>query len=119
MLELIQALPDPWVFLIEGAIVLTLAVLLWRNALHPLWLAVRAFVEHRERQEVINEIADHFKPNGGASLWDRITAIERRLESLAEGQEKIVNEFETFIMDRKPGGRRRNDPRDGHDAERS
>ena len=118
MLELIQALPDPWVFLIEAAIVVTLGVLLWRNALQPLWLAVRAFVEHRERQEVLAEIADHFKPNGGASLWDRIIGIERTLDKLTEGQEKIANEFETFIMDRKPGGRRRNDPKDGHDPER-
>lgn len=110
MIELLGDLTNPVALVIDGIIIVVVGNWLWKNAIQPTWRAVRGFVKQKERQEVLNEIADHFRPNGKSSLPEQVTQILKRLDSLEDGQEAIGNKIDIFIADRQPGGRRHTDP---------
>ena len=133
MTEWIDRLGDPWSIIIGLAAFLIISNWLWINALYPLWKATKGFVEQRQRQNKLNEFADHwqtpeevaldadrwetlrtiadaFKPNGKLSLVDEVRGAAADRKAIKARLEEIENKIDEFIIARKNGGHRWNDP---------
>lgn len=60
----------------------TAASVVWAKWVVPSWRFTRSVVD---AVDILVDIAAHFRPNGGSSLWDRITSLENGQQDLAEG----------------------------------
>ncbi len=109
VIDLLGDLTNPVAVIIDLFILLIVSNWLWKNAFRPGYLAVQGFVMQRERQDTLNEIADHFRPNSGASLWDQIQSMKTCQSELKDDIADIKNLIEVHIADRRRGGRRWSD----------
>ena len=55
-----------------------------------LWKIWKAFDKVEDTWQVLSEIAEQFKPNGGSSLHDRITNLENRTLEMQAALEQVL-----------------------------
>lgn len=131
--ELLPNVADPWHIVLELVIVLAAAAWVWSKALKPAWRFLTGVVNQRDRQnklnkfadhwrdmddvqrdaarwEILREIADQFKPNGGETLYDKVAQAAKDRAEIRADIEEIKNLLEVHIVERRNGGRRKTDP---------
>ncbi len=92
-------------WMIGGAVAVSILLQrMWKHIVIPLWSIRRAVVRFADNHATLMEIAEEFKPNHGTSLRDVVDRIEA---SLGKSNEAI----DLHIIDRRPDGRRKTDPR--------
>jgi len=102
---------DPWQIVVMIAGSATIVEQAWSKGIVPLYRLVRGTVAHIEADPVLLEIAERFRPNAGTSLHDRIIHIEETQSDHGDQITELATRVDTFIMERRPGGRRKTDPR--------
>lgn len=91
---------------------------MWKHLLLPGWQALK-WVERQveihdtiQRSEpMLNQMLKQFPQNGGPTLTDQVIDNTRALQRLEDGQAEILNKFDTYIVQVKPGGLRSTDPK--------
>lgn len=78
-----------WVQVVLGASGLLVAVVAGAGAAWKIWKAIDKV---EDAWAVLSDIAEQFKPNGGQSLYDRITSLEHRVK-------QIQSDLEPFFTD--------------------
>jgi hypothetical protein len=83
---------------------------LWLKVLVRVWRFVKYGERHVQADPVLLEIAEQFKPNSGASLYDQVCAIRRTAQRNSDAIQEIDNKIDVFILGMQMGGGRFNDP---------
>lgn len=125
-MDLFHELADPWTTIVSGVVLVAAVVYAWKNALSPLWGFLRGRVHKQDESEILSEFVEHIvasggveanqemwvvlkkfaaqmPPNGGPTIWESLEAHAKALEA-------IENKLDTFILQRRPNGRRSYDP---------
>jgi len=114
-------LNDAWVqvsaFIVAATLVAIALKKFWQSVLVPMWAAMKAAVKLAEihhtvvkSEPILQELVEQFKPNGGVSIHDHITRLDRRQQTIDEKLDTVINMVDTHITQTRPGGRRATDP---------
>lgn len=112
---------DAWVqvsaFVVAATIVALALKKFWQAVIVPLWAAMKGAVTLGEihatvvaSKPILDDLCKQFKPNGGLTVSDHITALTRGQQDLARSVDEIKNLVETHIGSTRRGGRRYTDP---------
>ena len=96
-----------WVNVVAGAAGVTVLAVAWQRVVIPGWKTMRTTVQV---VAALLDIATEYPSENGSSLGKTIRSIEQTGRETNEKVDGMVNKLDTFILDRKPNGKRHTDP---------
>ena len=110
---------DVFDVILDAVILIGIIVLGWEKAIKPSWDGLKLRVRKGEKREqlfsqadVLTKFAHQLPPNGGPTIWEQLEQNEKDHQEIFDCIKEINHKLDTFILERKPNGRRRYDPHD-------
>jgi hypothetical protein len=81
------------------------------KVLVPLGRLIRTTVHLLDMHTTLVDIAKEFEPNDGTSLRDVVDGMVKGQQQLRDDVTCLANKVDTYLLERRPNGRRKTDPR--------